>query len=336
MGNGQGDLFLTYNRTIDVVKGLAILFVIFIHSITSQTVLDIGGPFYILQAVPLFLIIAGFNNTMSYERHHSETLIDLYQPILLYKKLNRILLPAVVAYLFQMIIGPFIGKEATIFFYLFGRGGFGGFFISIMIQLIFFLPFLYYLAKKNHHLMLLISFLINLAFELASDILGLPPFLYRLFFFRYLFAIALGIWYYYIQEDKKSLMIMKIGALLSIPYLILVHYFNYEVPFYSFNTSWRGQDPLTFFYTLLLFHLALTYLPKLRWNIIYEGLARLGTQSYHIFIVQMVYFWIIASYIDKSQSLLVIDLTICLTVGIGYYHLENFYLRHKKQKNRFR
>ncbi|MGB3161522.1 MAG: acyltransferase family protein [Carnobacterium sp.] len=327
---------MTYNRTIDVVKGLAILFVIFIHSITNEFILDIGGPFYILQAVPLFLIIAGFNNTMSYERNQADTLTDLYQPILLLKKLNRILLPAVIAYLFQMLIGPFIGKEATIFFYLFGRGGFGGFFISMMIQLIFFLPFFYYLAKKNHHLMLLISFFINLIFELASDIFNLPPFLYRLFFLRYLFAIALGIWYFYIQEDKKSLMLMRIGALASIPYLILVHYFSYEVPFYSFDTSWRGQDPLTFFYPLLLFHLALTYLPKLRWNRIYEALARLGTQSYHIFIVQMVYFWIIASYVDKEESLLVVDLTICLVVGVGYYHLEKFYLTRKKHKNYFR
>ncbi|WP_034551119.1 acyltransferase family protein [Carnobacterium funditum] len=321
---------MTYNRTIDVVKGLAILFVILIHSLTSETMLTIGGPFYILQAVPLFLIIAGFNNAMSYERHHTQTLIDLYQPTLLLKKLNRILLPAVVAYLVQMIIGPFIGKEATIFFYLFGRGGFGGFFISIMIQLIFFLPFLYYLAKKNHHLMLIMSFSINLAFELASDILGLPPFLYRLFFFRYLFAIALGIWYFFIQEDKKALNLMKISALLSIPYLILVHYFEYEAPFYSFDTSWRGQNPLTFFYPLLLFHLGLTYLPKLRWNIIYEGLARLGTQSYHIFIVQMVYFWIIYSYTDKTESLLIVDLAICLVVGIGYYHLEQTYLNRKQ------
>lgn len=321
---------MTYNRTIDVVKGLAILFVILIHSITNQSILEIGGPFYILQAVPLFLIIAGFNNTMSYERHQANTLADLYEPSLLYKKLNRILLPAVFAYLLQMIIGPFIGKEATIFFYLFGRGGFGGFFISIMIQLIFFLPFLYYLAKKNHHLMLFISFLLNLAFELASDILGLPPFLYRLFFFRYLFAIALGIWYFFIQKDKKPLLFMKLGALLSVPYLIMVHYFDYEVPFYSFNTAWRGQDPLTFFYSLLLFHLALAYLPKLRWNLIYEGLACLGTSSYHIFIVQMVYFWIISAYVDKAQSFLLIDLMICLVIGIGYYHLETIYLSRKK------
>ncbi|SEK94046.1 Surface polysaccharide O-acyltransferase, integral membrane enzyme [Carnobacterium iners] len=321
---------MVYNRTIDVMKGLAILFVIFIHSLTNQTVLDIGGPFYILQAVPLFLVIAGFNNTMSYERHHSETLIDLYQPILLLKKLNRILLPAVLAYLFQLVIGPFIGEEASIFFYLFGRGGFGGFFISIMIQLIFFLPFLYYLAKRNHHLMLLISFLVNLGFELASDILDLPPFLYRLFFFRYLFAIALGIWFYFIQQDKKALTIIKIGAFLSILYLILVHYFDYNGSFYSFDTAWRGQNPLTFFYPLFLFHLGLTYLPKLRWNILYEGLACLGKQSYHIFIVQMVYFWVIASYIDKTQSILVIDLASCLIIGSAYYHLEKFYFRHKK------
>ncbi|ALV22772.1 MULTISPECIES: acyltransferase family protein [Carnobacterium] len=321
-----------YNRNIDIIKGLAILFVILIHSFFDQTLLSIGGPFYIHQAVPLFLIITGYNHTMSYERNGQQTLAELYQPNLLLKKLSRILLPAVVAYIFQFIIAPFIGREANVFFYLAGRGGYGGYFVSIMIQIVFFLPFLFYLAKKNHQLMLVLSFTFNLVFELASDFFNLPPFLYRLLFFRYLFAISLGIWYFFVQKDEKSLKFIKIGALLSIPYLILVHYFNYEVPLYSFGTAWKGQDPLTFFYPLYLFHLGLTYLPKLKWNRVYEGLAQLGKKSYHIFIVQMVYFWMSASFINKTEWLFPLDLLVCITIGIGYYHLEAAYLKHKKEK----
>lgn len=327
-----GGLFLKYNRTIDIIKGLAILFVIVIHSFTNKTLLSFGAPFYIQQAVPLFLIITGYNHTMSYERKGIESLAVLYQPDLLFKKLKRILLPALVAYLFQIIIAPFIGREANVFFYLFGRGGYGGFFVSIMIQIVFFLPFLFYLAKKNHHLMLVLSFTFNLIFEFASDAFGLPSFIYRLLFFRYLFAISLGIWYYFVQKDKKSLQLITAGALLSVPYLVLVHYFNYEVPLFSFNTAWKGQDPLTFFYPLLLFHLGLIYLPKIKWNRLYEGLAQLGKQSYHIFIVQMVYFWISASFIDKYEVPFLINLVVCVTIGIGYYHLEDTYLKYRSKK----
>jgi len=88
---------------------------------------------------------------------HSNRLIDLYQPTLTFKKVEIVFYYLLLCiYLVPAWIrGPFIGKEALSSYYLFGRGGFGGFFISIMIQLIFFLTFVPFIfCKKKSSLML--------------------------------------------------------------------------------------------------------------------------------------------------------------------------------------
>lgn len=55
-----------YNYKIDFMKSIAILFVILIHSISLEQRNIIGGPYYILKAVPIFIIISGYNYANSY------------------------------------------------------------------------------------------------------------------------------------------------------------------------------------------------------------------------------------------------------------------------------
>lgn len=321
-----------YNRNIDILKGIAIFFVIVIHSFTNDDLLLAGAPFYIQQAVPVFLILTGYNHTMSYERKGGQTLAQLYRPMLFVKKLKRVLCPALTAYVFQIIIAPLIGREPNVFFYLIGRGGYGGYFISIMIQVLFILPLLYFFSKKNPHLMLFLSLAFNLLFELAADTLGLPGFIYRLLFFRYLSAIALGIWYFYVRENTCAIRLIKYGALISIPYLIMVHYFDYEVPFYNFNTAWKGQDPLTFFYPLLLTHVGLNDLSKIKWHWLSEGLMILGKGSYHIFIVQMVYFWIFSDLETSFLPFFPVNLLVCIALGLSFYRVETRFMKEPQAK----
>ena len=59
---------------IDVIKGLGILSVILLHTFNTEYLLKIGAPFYIWQAVPVFIILQGFNLTNSYKRR------DFYWP----------------------------------------------------------------------------------------------------------------------------------------------------------------------------------------------------------------------------------------------------------------
>ncbi|MER2181244.1 MAG: acyltransferase family protein, partial [Desemzia incerta] len=77
---------MTYNKNIDIMKGISILFVVIIHSLKDDTLRSIGGPFFILQAVPVFLIISGYNHSQSYTRSGIVSLKDFYRPAMMTRK----------------------------------------------------------------------------------------------------------------------------------------------------------------------------------------------------------------------------------------------------------
>lgn len=318
---------MKYNKNIDVMKGLAIIFVILIHSFNDETLHNIGAPFYILQAVPLFLIISGYNQTQSYNRHSIESLTDFYRLAFLWKKLYRLLPIALIVYAVQTLFGP---DKHSFFFYLIGRGGYGGYYISIMIQAIIVLPLLYVLAKKTTPLtMLLFSFLFNLLYEYFCYSMDIPSYLYRLLLFRYLFALALGMWYFFDNQRPYANVFLKVGAIFSVGYLLVVHYYEISVPFYSFGTSWKGQNPLSYFYSLFLFHLGLKYLSSFRVDAIKQGLVFLGKRSYAIFIVQMLYFWLISAYTEWPEFLFLLDVLASCALGAVLYSVEQKYISGK-------
>lgn len=321
---------MVYNKNIDIMKGIAIIFVILIHSFKDDTIKAIGGPYYLLQAVPVFFIISAFNQSQSYERRQLTSLANFYSPSLLIRKYYRLIPIALIIYLFQAVSNP---DNRSFFFYLIGRGGYGGYYISMMIQAIIVLPLLYWLAKKTSaKTMLAAGFGFNLLFELYSYFIGIPSFLYRLLVFRYVFALALGVWYFFDIQKPYAKTFVKVSALISMLYLFLVHYLEIPVPLYSFTTSWKGQDPLSFFYALGIFHLLLTSLSSVKWVSLKNCLAYLGKRSYSIFLVQMLYFWIIAFYVDWPEYLFALDIIVCCVLGAILFKLESRFVSGKIKK----
>lgn len=321
---------MIYNKNIDVMKGISIICVILIHSFTDETVREIAGPFYLLQAVPVFFIISAYNQSQSYDRRNLSLLKDFYRPSLLAKKFYRLIPIAVIIYVIQAIVNP---DNRSFFFYLIGRGGYGGYYISMMIQSILLLPILYWFAKKTSaRTMLALSFGLNILFEWYWYVVDMPSFLYRLLVFRYLFALALGVWYFFDSQAPYSRTLLKVGALLSLVYLYMVHYLDISVPFYSFNTSWRGQDSFSFFYALALFHTGLSFSVPFRTEILKNSFAYLGKRSYSIFLVQMLYFWALNFYIDWPEKFFLLDVMICCLLGALLFKLEQRFVSGKIKK----
>ena len=54
------------NLNIDFMKAVAILSVILIHMTSTDQELILGAPYYYLQAMPIFMIISGYNSASSY------------------------------------------------------------------------------------------------------------------------------------------------------------------------------------------------------------------------------------------------------------------------------
>jgi hypothetical protein len=221
----------------------------------------------------------------------------------------------------------------------------GQYFITLLFQFIFVFPLIYYCYKKNPAATVISCFIISLVYELsASYILGrfggydyvtaaIP---------KYLSAIALGVW---ISDDfglfaRRNRFIL-FGAVLSIVYLFTsdVVAFPYAEGSYSsivpfFLPVWFTNNFISYFYAALLVLVGIKYLPATTKNLAVSVLAYCGKASYHVFLVQMVYFTFIRYINDvlagNVQSVplapyvvvLLGNIIICLVCGVVFYRLE--------------
>jgi len=277
---------------IDLLKGLAIISVILLHTWPEKVLLITGAPLHIWQAVPVFILIAGFVGTLSYMRQDTTGFRHCYRFSSLFRRFKRILAPFTLLFIVQIVLLCFTGiKEITlqniVSSYITGGYGPGSYFIPIILQHILILPILYLWAMRNPRYFLPTTFLISLVLEYLMIIAFVPEWAYRLLYVRYLFAGALGVWLAVSKQpiDKKLI----IGALISLIYIFAVNYLN--VQFWFLYPAWGSQHAPSYFWPLLIIMVGLIYLPSVSKNALSTALEKLGRASWHIFLVQMAFFW---------------------------------------------
>ena len=333
---------------IDILKGLAIISVILLHSWDKPLLLWIGAPYLISQAVPIFIIIASYNGVSSYTRSNATTLVQCYNNIP--RRLSRLLWPyltiLMIEYLFIFFVNLFkrnivmalaliTGKSSdqiqtfiqatysnphVISFIVTGGYGPGSFFIPVLIPLLFTLPVLYLLARKNVMLMLFATFAIDMAFEVYALESGMPDWIYRLLFIRYLFAFGLGIWLAY-GIDRRWL---AIGGTISIIYITAINYAGYMPLAYP---SWGSQNAISFAWPLALVVIGLSINTNARF------ISEIGKASYHIFLTQMVYFWAIGGVINTiSGASFIINIIVCVSIGLMFYYFPQVVTNEVKRQ----
>lgn len=334
---------------IDLLKGLAILFVIIGHTLSFNNIqsLNIITFIFILsifQAVPIFFILMGRNMASSFENKNYRTLKQILNKTYFRNRLRRIVYPLIIVFLISAIIGIILNK--SLYFGLFSLIGLfpltgpGNYFVSILLEFIIVFPIVY-LAFKNYPKLTLFScFLINLTFELVSkQYISIGSYVYGASILRYLFLICLGIML--ININNKSMFKNKLivtGFVLSMIYLVISFFLgwfsNYFISTYQYTTL------LTAFYPLMLVIIGLKYLPHRSNFILTKLLALIGKASYHIFLVQILFFGagyslinfmtpgILLNYFNHSEyciafliilSVLTFNLFICLSLGLLFY-----------------
>jgi peptidoglycan/LPS O-acetylase OafA/YrhL len=177
---------------IDILKGLAIICVILLHSWDKPFLLQIGAPYYISQAVSIFIIVAAYNGVNSYARVNATTLAECLNNMP--RRLKRLILPYCVVFIIECFIIIFVKSNAELLasitskpliaFFFIATGGYGpgSFFIPVLIPLIFILPILYILARKNMNVVLVVTFILNLAFEFYTIKSGMSDWICRILF----------------------------------------------------------------------------------------------------------------------------------------------------------
>lgn len=212
--------------------------------------------------------------------------------------------------------------------FLFNGGtGPGSYYFPIMVQLIFYFPLLFAIIKANSRFVgLSICFLINLVFEIWTLIVGLDVSVYRLLIFRYTFLISCGVYFYF--ENKKIvfniktvcclLASMTVGAL----YIITTSYSNYSEVIFN---KWATTSMIVAFWIFPLFCFGYIACRKLSSSVF----QIVGKASYHIFLVQMVFYCtslprLIEDFSESKIIAAAINIVTCVVCGIIFYILESY------------
>lgn len=319
---------MSYLHQIDFIKGFAILSVIVLHSVPLDILTKTYCVFHIWQAVPIFIILMGFNLIRNTP--------PLYSKVYFYKKYKRIVEPFLIVCFISLSFGflfyrndLYVGWMNLIG--LMPKTGAGNYYITILLQFILLAPVLYELFKRNPKLSVICFCLFDVIFQLLSMKFEVTGYIYSGSIFRFFSALAIGMWLAedYSLKSKRNLWIV-VGFLVSSIYLYISNTFG---TFY-FNDAWKFQNIISFFYPAFLITLCLNYLPDKFENYLLKGICKIGKASYHIFLTQMIFFALIPSnsiakvlsqtfnYYIIGSCLIIFNVFSCVLIGILFYKFD--------------
>lgn len=136
--------------TIDFVRGIAILSVILLHTISEEVLTISHSTLHIGQAVPLFLFVSFYLAFKGLDKNGSK-LVSYYNVQRIKRLLKQVVLPFVFVVIIQSIIRAIIGIEPFSFNDLIAGGarGPGSYYFVIYIQIWLIIPLVYVIL---HHL----------------------------------------------------------------------------------------------------------------------------------------------------------------------------------------
>jgi hypothetical protein len=260
------------------------------------------------------------------------------------KILKRIILPFTVIWLFEILVLVFIKKETHINYvrsYVFGGLGPGSFFTPVFLQFLITFPIIFWTINKfdkfNQNLMIIGVFCLSLLLEWICVVLNTPDWVYRLLFVRYVFASVLGI--YFVKNKLNAKPLLLVLLVLSVVYIYAITYLHSNLPNRIIYPAWGFQHAPGYFFTAFLLVLLWKGFPVLK--DLGKKIAPIGKASYHIFLFQMVYFYLnvitqgrITRIVPNLNQivllliLLVANITICTLFGYLFFRLNSLINKH--------
>ncbi len=252
-------------------------------------------------------------------------------------KLIRFLAPFLVVCILEIILLAMEDKNIhPLRIFLLGAYGPGSYYVPIMMQLLLIFPVIYLLVERNWKWGILISALANLLYELAVVLWQMDEYYYRLCIGRYLLLLAFGCYIYLHPEHrmkKKELIAM---LMIGLTYILIE--FELEVNLFLFEKWSTTAMPVALYIFPLVILLFRKFYDKKIPGIFGEVFALTGKASYHIFLVQMVYyhFDLGGSWMDLSWYYAIpYDIFCTLPVGILFYFTDGWFLKEIKKRRIF-
>lgn len=318
---------------LDIAKGFAAASVVLLHLIHPHTLFTILAPWHIWQAMPIFLFIAGITGAMSCRKYQGITGnlgwarnkqdLAAYYRSLPEKALALYIPYAVVVVLYHMWSREPLGIELFFNTMLMGYLGPGGYFVPLIVQHLIVFPLVLSLRGKlgSDGKFLAVALGISIAAELPFAFCDVTAsqYVYRIFYFRYLFACCLGA--VLADGNPFSKTAFRLLALMSAVYMAGACYLGdptgtppqyWNLPFLRAD-SWYFQHYPAYFFTAFLVLAMRDYerfIPMKSW------IMAMGKSSYDIFIFQMLFF--ITVVLSLKQAYGWSDLPVALKL-VGFF-----------------
>jgi peptidoglycan/LPS O-acetylase OafA/YrhL len=299
------------NGAVDAIKGFAIVSVLLIHSLPRHVLADSYAVFHIWEAVPLLIMMMGYTGVLA-----------RVQPIRAYfrRRAVRLLIPWAVAWLAGVAFVALRGDLASVIRpdVLLGalplKGASGNYFITIVAQFVLVLPLLRKLLDRGPWVFIGTCLALDLSFQLVAGHFGLSDYAFKACLLRYLFAVGLGM---LIAKGRNPWVL----APFSIAFLFAWAR-GFRMPFIA--QTWQAQSLFAAGYpaALVLLGLKLQYPSFLR---------TLGRMSWHIFLVQALWFGGVGSALLRHLPItlstgprVLLDVAACLVLGVLFALVEEW------------
>lgn len=287
-----------YEPLIDYLKAICIIMVVISHG-TGGARDALLYPFWIDQAVPIFLMIQVFHaykrDTVNYPSF-SKLWSRIMKPFLAIQCLM------VFYYLIRYFFKNEDFTESMLLLVKNGGQGPGSYYIWIYLQFSILLPLFTKLVKNRYATVFFIG--CSIGFEIICSYLDMPDYIYRLLFLRYFFLVYLGhLWV------KRGIVLNKKNILLSIISITAIGLLYYGKSFgltgeyepLVFTTDWTIFHWFSYFlpWSFLSFYICSSY-KKVECTKIGAILLLTGKRSFEIFLFQMLVFQVspLPSYVN--------------------------------------
>ncbi|MFT2011029.1 acyltransferase family protein [Pontibacter sp. 13R65] len=319
-------------QQIDVIKGLATVSVILLHALEYEALLQTFAIFHIWQAVPLFMILMGLNLGLS-PAGTQTPLLQLYLSKGFRKRIKRLLMPVLLMYLVSIGVGfiwhSITGKNPVTYKWLnllgmFPVTGPGNYFVTLVWQSLLLLPLIGYFYKRKPGVTIVLLVVLEVGFLLLCEGLTFSKeydYLYSAAFIRYFSAVAFGLALSQVVSEPTKPKIWFLLLILALASVCFLYHIQYQLSDFTLvRKEWQAQCVLAFGYAALLVVLLFRIFPVVSAN---RGLlltAAIGKASYHIFLVQILYFGLAAQNYSPIQAL-----AVCLPLGYLFYLIDSKY-----------
>jgi fucose 4-O-acetylase-like acetyltransferase len=177
----------TRNHTMDFLKGICIICVVFVHGTgwSRDEELRYLYPFWIDFAVPIFMAISGYVHSKSFIRHGVNSISEAYTYKNISSKVIRYTVPFMVAYVIEILYfalykGNSYGIKYIVRCFIDGGVGPGSYYYPVMMQFVFSFPVIFFMIRRYDFKGLIGCLIANAVYEVLQNAYGVSEDTYRL------------------------------------------------------------------------------------------------------------------------------------------------------------